>query len=442
MLNSLLHKIHQKKIHLVIVGGGYVGLPLAVGFALAGFRVTILDHDAHKMEAIQEGHSYIEDVCTQDIQTVREKGLLGASTSEEVLGTADCIILCIPTPLKKNKDPDLSHLDQAVEAILPFQQAGMLVVLESTSYPGTTREHLVHKLIQNGKYTVGQDLFIAFSPERVDPGNSRFKIANTPKVIGAVTPACMTLAQALYSHAIDTIVPVSSPDAAEMIKIVENTFRAVNIGLVNEFALLCESLNLDIWEIIRAASTKPFGYMPFYPGPGLGGHCIPIDPLYLNWKMRTLRRKTHFIELADSVNGAMPHHVIQLVVDGLNQEKKSVHSASILVAGVAYKADIGDVRESPALEIIHTLKQKGARVRYLDPEVPSFNEEGLNMKSVDPETNFGEYDMVIIVTNHTRLALERMVKEAKLIVDTRDATRPYRNQSRGRIICLGEGTSA
>ena len=432
----LLDKIKNQSAHVVVVGIGYVGLPLVVELARAGFTVTGFDHDARKVKLLAEGQSYIEDIKSEDLAPHVKTGKLHASTDERVLGQADCVILCVPTPLKKNKDPDMTFIEAAADAVSRHQHAGMLVVLESTTYPGTTREVLVDKLSDGGKFSVGKDVFVAFSPERVDPGNQKFGTRNTPKVLGGVTPACMEIAQTLYAQIVDRVVPVSSPDAAEMTKLLENTFRAVNIGLVNEFALICERLGLDVWEIIEAAATKTFGFMPFRPGPGLGGHCIPIDPLYLSWKMRGLKLPARFIELADMVNTAMPEHVVELVARALNDVERSMKGSKLLVSGVAYKKDISDVRESPAVDVIAGLLNRGAHVSYLDPFVPSFKEHGHSFESIDPKGSFAPYDAVVVVTDHTDIDYARMVKEAKVIVDTRNATKPFLGTATAKIVRL------
>jgi UDP-N-acetyl-D-glucosamine dehydrogenase len=350
---------------------------------------------------------------------------MDASTDQRVIGQADAVILCVPTPLKTSKDPDMSYIEGAVEAVVAQQHPDMLVVLESTTYPGTTREYVATALTRVGDYEVGRNIFVAFSPERVDPGNPRFGTRNTPKVLGGMTPRCLEVAASLYEQIVDRVVPVSSTDAAEMVKLLENTFRAVNIGLVNEFALICERLGLDVWEVIAAAASKPFGYMPFYPGPGLGGHCIPIDPLYLSWKMRGLKMPARFIELADMVNTAMPEHVVSIVAAALNDKRKAVKGASVLVSGVAYKKDVTDVRESPAIDVIEGLLRRGAIVSYVDPWVPSFKENGRVFEGKKPEDSFAEYDAVVIVTDHSAIDYARMVREADLVVDTRNATRPH-----------------
>jgi len=339
-----------------------------------------------------------------------------------VIKEADAVIVCVPTPLNKTKDPDMRFIVAAANQIAEHQHPGMIIVLESTTYPGTTSEVLVPKLTEKG-YTCGKDVFIAFSPERVDPGNTKFQTRNTPKVIGGVTPECLRRASTLYSHVIDTVVPVSSTETAEMVKLLENTFRAVNIGLVNEVAMMSRRLGVDAFEVIRAAATKPFGFMPFFPGPGLGGHCIPIDPLYLSWKLRSLKYQARFIDLADTINSAMPDYVVQRIIDALNDHKKPVKGSKILIYGVAYKRDVEDVRESPAFTIMHDLRTRGADLSYMDPHALHVDEDGFDMASVDQHTSFAGYDAVVIVTDHKLLERERLLREAQLIVDTRDALR-------------------
>jgi UDP-N-acetyl-D-glucosamine dehydrogenase len=421
----LLDKLKQKSAHVVVMGIGYVGLPLVAEFARAGFRVTGFDKDERKVRRLVAGESYIQDVPTADIAPHVREGRLDATTDPRILAAADAVVVCVPTPLNKTKDPDMRFIVEATDEIAKHQHPGMVIVLESTTYPGTTSEVLVPKLTENGA-RLGHDVFIAFSPERVDPGNSVYKTRNTPKVIGGATPECLSHAVTLYSHIIETVVPVSSPETAEMVKLLENTFRAVNIGLVNEVAIMSRRLGIDAFEVIRAAATKPFGFMPFYPGPGLGGHCIPIDPLYLSWKLRTLKYQARFIELADSINSAMPDHVVERCTDSLNEVSKAVRGSRILVYGVAYKKDVTDVRESPAFDVIVGLQRRGALVEYMDPNVPEIDEHGVEMKSVDPAGRFDAYDLVVVVTDHRALDRERLLAEAKLIVDTRDSLRGVR----------------
>ena len=421
-MQGLLEKIQARSAKVVVIGVGYVGLPLVVELAAAGFTVTGYDKDREKIRLLSLGESYIGDIPSSVLKPLVDAGRLKGSSDPDVLGSADAIIVCVPTPLNKTKDPDMRFIASASDEIAERQHPDMLIVLESTTYPGTTREVLVPKLTQ-GRYELGKDVFIAFSPERVDPGNDRYHTRNTPKVIGGVTPACLEVATALYGTIIETLVPVSSTDAAEMVKLLENTFRAVNIGLVNEVALMSRRLGIDVWEVIRAAASKPFGFMPFYPGPGLGGHCIPIDPLYLSWRMRSLKYQARFIELADTINSAMPAEVVVLVQEALNRHKKAPNGSKVLIAGVAYKRDVSDYRESPAFDVIHGLQKLGAEVSYLDRRVPEVDEHGMELRSVSSSVHFGDYDAVVIVTDHSDVDYERMLREAKTIVDTRDALR-------------------
>lgn len=433
-MSNLLSKIAAKQAHVVVVGIGYVGLPLVAEFARAGFRTTGLDNDVEKVRILNSGESYIADVPTSDLAPHVKSGRLDATSDRAILAQADAVIICVPTPLNKTKDPDMRFIVSATEAIAQYQHPGMLVVLESTTYPGTTSEVLVPRLTEKG-LEIGKDVFVAFSPERVDPGNEVYKTKNTPKVLGGSTPRCLEAVQALYAHIIDTLVPVSSPEAAEMVKLLENTFRAVNIGLVNEVAIMSRKLGIDPFEVIRAAATKPFGFMPFYPGPGLGGHCIPIDPLYLSWKLRTLQYQARFIDLADSINSGMPEYVVERAATALNDHAKAVRGAKVLVYGVAYKKDVSDVRESPAFAVIHGLLGRGADVSIMDPFVTEVNEEGTKLTAIDPKSAFDSYDLVIIVTDHTAMERERLFKEAKLVLDTRDALRGLRGD-RSRIYGL------
>jgi UDP-N-acetyl-D-glucosamine dehydrogenase len=421
-MSSLLAKIASKQAHVVVIGIGYVGLPLVAEFARAGFRTTGLDNDPEKVRLLNSGESYIADVPTADLAPHVKSGRLDATTDRAILAKADAVVVCVPTPLNKTKDPDMRFIISATEGIAQYQHAGMLVVLESTTYPGTTSEVLVPKLTEKG-LVLGKDIFVAFSPERVDPGNEVYKTKNTPKVVGGSTPQCLEVIQALYSQIIDKLVPVSSPEAAEMVKLLENTFRAVNIGLVNEVAIMARKLGIDPFEVIRAAATKPFGFMPFYPGPGLGGHCIPIDPLYLSWKLRTLQYQARFIDLADTINSGMPNYVVERATTALNDHSKAVRGAKVLVYGVAYKKDVSDVRESPAFAVIHGLMQRGADVAIMDPFVTQVDEDGVTLKATDPKTSFASYDLVVIITDHTQLERERLFRESKLVLDTRDALR-------------------
>jgi len=421
-MSELLTRIERKAARVVVIGLGYVGLPLALELSRAGFRCTGLERDAERVRALNAGESYIPDVAAKDVRAQVLEGRLDATSEARVLAEADVVVVCVPTPLNKTKDPDLGFIVAAIDEIARHQHDDMLVILESTTYPGTTNELVVPKLTTLGRI-LGQTIFVAFSPERVDPGNQRYRTRNTPKVIGGATPECLRVATALYAQLIDEIVPVSSPETAEMVKLLENTFRAVNIGLVNEIALMSRKLGVDPFEVIRAAATKPFGFMPFFPGPGLGGHCIPIDPLYLSWRVRKLNGEARFIELADSINSAMPAYVVERTSEALNDQAKAVRGSRILIYGVAYKKNVTDCRESPALAIIFGLEKRGARVSYLDPLVPRLDVEGGRKTSIDPSTDFGLFDAVVLVTDHDLLDRERLAREARIIVDTRDALR-------------------
>ncbi len=422
---ALLKKIESRSARTGVVGLGYVGLPLAVELARAGFRTTGIDLDDRKVNAVMEGRSYIPDVATADVMALKQAGRLDATTDFSIVRELDTINICVPTPLRKTKDPDMSYIVSAVEAIAKHLHKGMLIVLESTTYPGTTDE-VMQPILEAAGLKAGVDFFIAFSPERVDPGNPNFQTHNVPKVVGGLTPDCARLAGALYGCAIETIVPVSSTRVAEMVKLLENTFRAVNIGLVNELALMCDKMNIDVWEVVDAAKTKPFGFMAFYPGPGLGGHCIPIDPFYLSWKAKQTGFDPRFIELAGHINAGMPHYVVDKVGEALNTKRKAINGSKILIAGIAYKRDIDDMRESPALDVLGLLHAKGAIVSYADPFVsvlPGREWAGhLDMRAVDlTHGAIGQYDCVVIVTDHKAFDYDAIVAEADLIVDTRNA---------------------
>ncbi len=434
-METLLQKFKDKRARVVVIGAGYVGLPFAVESARAGFETVAFDISEEKVAQINEGTSYIGDIPSEELAEVVASGALRAASDPVVLGTGDAIIICVPTPLNKTKDPDVSLIMSAANALLPHLHRDQLVVLESTTYPGFTREMLAPHLERTG-YRVGRDIFLGFSPERVDPGNPVYQTKNTPKVVGGMTEACTELSIALYSHFIDTVVPVSSLDAAEMVKLLENTYRAVNIGLVNEVALMCNKLGLDTWEVIDAAATKPFGFMPFYPGPGLGGHCIPVDPHYLSWKLKTLKYNARFIELAGEINSAMPEVSVQIVADALNEHEKPVKGSKVLVLGVAYKQDINDVRESPALDVIELLKGRGAVVSYHDPHVASIRVGGGGTMESAPLSDIGTADCVVIVTAHSDLDYEAICTEARLIVDTRNATRDLKDRFGDKIVTL------
>lgn len=428
---ELIDRLNNRQALVAVVGLGYVGLPLAVEFADAGFRVIGLDVDTAKVDKLNKGISYIPDVPTERIAPLVAADRLCATTNYADLRPADAISICVPTPLRKTKDPDMSYIIEAVDAIAAISHSGLLVVLESTTYPGTTEEIIVPRLVNNG-YKVGEDVFVAFSPERIDPGNKHYGVRNTPKVVGGVTPACTEVATALYATAVDQVVTVSSPMVAEMVKLLENTFRAVNIGLVNEMALMCDKLGIDVWEVIRAASTKPYGFMPFYPGPGLGGHCIPVDPHYLSWKLKALNYTARFIELASEINTSMPLYVLDKVIDALNDEGKAVRGSRIVVLGVAFKRNIDDVRESPAIDVITLLQERGAEVLYYDPYVPRLRLHDSAVLEAAPYSAelLHEADCVVIITDHDRFDWQHVVDHSRLIVDTRNATGGVRGAAR------------
>lgn len=422
-LQHLLTRIDEKNARVGIIGLGYVGLPLAVVFAEAGFQVVGIDVQQGVVDGINAGRSHVEDIPDRRLGPLVERGLITATTDFSLLGGCDGVSICVPTPLRKTGDPDISYIIAATERVAEFVHPGMLVVLESTTYPGTTSEVILPAL-EEGGLKAGEDFFLCFSPERVDPGREDWTTVNTPKVMGGVTPACAEAGIALYGAAVETVVPVSSPEAAEMVKLFENTFRSVNIGLANELLLICDKLGLDAWEVVDAAATKPFGFMKFTPGPGLGGHCIPIDPLYLSWKLRTLNYTARFIELASEVNMGMPAHWVQKVQDALNEHGKAVNGSRVLIIGVAYKPDISDMRESPALDIIQLLEAKGAAVDYHDPHVPTLEHEGLALTSVeDLDAALDAADCAVIVTNHASYDWDRIAGRARLVVDTRRALR-------------------
>jgi UDP-N-acetyl-D-glucosamine dehydrogenase len=405
-----------------LIGLGYVGLPLAVAFAESGATVIGVDLDARRVAAIQAGESFIEDVPTGSLAGLVRAGRLSARHDAAALKDADAIVICVPTPLGKSKEPDISFIVGAADAVAAIIRPGQLVVLESTTYPGTTTEVLLPRFQARG-LVVGRDFFLAFSPERIDPGNRRWTLRQIPKVVGGVTDACRDLAVRLYRRVTPEVVSVSGPQTAEMVKLFENTFRSVNIALVNEFAIMCRRLGLSVWEVIAAASTKPFGFMPFYPGPGLGGHCLPSDPHYLSWKVRLAGYEPRFITFADEINRRMPEYVVQMVADALNDRSRAIRGARILVLGVAYKADVGDVRDSPALEVIDGLLSKGAAVAYHDPYVPAVTIGAATLASVPWDAaGLASWDVVLILTAHATYDWATIVRDARLVLDTRNAT--------------------
>ena len=420
--SPLLERIRERQARIGVIGLGYVGLPLAVEFAKAGFDVTGFDVDEDKNREINAGHSYIPDIASCELATVVDAKKLRATADMSRLGDMDVIDICVPTPLRKTKDPDLSYVVKAVEAVAAVLRAGQLVILESTTYPGTTDE-VVQPMLEADGLKANVDFLLAFSPERVDPGNAQYTTRAIPKVVGGLGPASTEAACALYRAVITTVVPVSSTRVAEMVKLLENTFRAVNIGLVNEIALMCHKIEIDVWEVIDAAKTKPFGFMPFYPGPGLGGHCIPIDPFYLSWKARQQGFEARFIELAGHVNGAMPEYVVQRVADALNSVRKPINGSRVHVFGVAYKRDVGDIRESPALDIIDLLARQGATVSYTDPYVPQLTHVGHTLESVAFDRAASTaWDCAVVTTDHSAFDYAR-IAELPLVVDTRNALR-------------------
>ncbi|MCS7286999.1 MAG: nucleotide sugar dehydrogenase [Anaerolineae bacterium] len=429
---GLEEKIKNKKAIISVIGLGYVGLPLAKGFASKGFRVIGIDLDPKKVQAIAQGQSYLKDIAHEEIAPLVREGKLEATTDYRLAQGADAIFICVPTPFDRWRTPDLSFIESASKSLVPYLRPGHLIILQSTTYPGTTEE-LVRPILESSGLKVGEDFYLAFSPERINPGDRLHTVENTPKVVGGVTPLCTELAALLLSQLCPQVFKVSSPRVAEMTKLLENIFRSVNIALVNEMALLCERMGIDIWEVIEAASTKPFGFMPFYPGPGVGGHCIPVDPFYLAWKAREYDFHTRFIELAAEVNEAMPYHVVELVDKALESQGKTVRGSAILTLGVAFKKDVDDPRNSPAERIIELLLRQGAKVEYNDPYIPTFEVGGnvfnrektvLNSRPLNEET-LRWADCVLILVAHSSYDFKRIVKEAKLVVDTVNATRGF-----------------
>ncbi|MFH1852121.1 MAG: nucleotide sugar dehydrogenase [Candidatus Neomarinimicrobiota bacterium] len=438
MSGSLTAAINEKSARIGIIGLGYVGLPLAMEFNRSGFAVTGIDIDAERVARLNRGENYIQDVDDDFFRAQVATGRFRATTDFAAIRELDALSICVPTPLNKLKDPDISYIVAVLDELVRYLHPNLLIVLESTTYPGTTRDLILPRLAETG-LTVGQDFYLCFSPERVDPGNPVYQIKNTPKVIGGITPACTAAGSALYSLVVDQVIPVTSPESAELVKLLENTFRSINIGLVNEMALICEKLGVNVWEVIDAAATKPFGYMKFVPGPGLGGHCIPIDPHYLAWKLKSLDYKARFIELAGEINTSMPLHVIDLIGQGLNHFRKAINGSSILILGIAYKKDIDDVRESPALDVLRLLEAQGARVDYYDNFVPSIKWNGATKTSL-PELSpaiLKSYAAVAIITDHSAVDYDAVRRHAALVIDTRNAVKqgPTAN-----VIKLGVGS--
>lgn len=433
MRDQLLEKIASRSLRIATIGLGYVGLPLAITFAEAGFHVIGIDVDQQKVDQANNGESYIPDIDSETLQQLLNAGKLTFTTDFTVLKDIDAVNICVPTPLRKTRDPDISYIIAATEQVRTYLHPGQLVILESTTYPGTTDEALLPELESTG-LKVGTDFFLAFSPERIDPGNAHFGTRNTPKVVGGITPTCTELAEAYYGAALERVIPVSSARTAEMAKLLENTFRAVNIGLVNEIAIICEKLHVNVWEVIEAAATKPFGFMRFLPGPGLGGHCIPVDPHYLSWKLKTLDYTARFIELAAEINSSMPHYVTNKISEALNEQRRSFNGATVLVLGVAYKRNVSDIRESPALDIIRNLQAYKAVVLYNDDYVPSLALQGQTLTS-QPLTNglLQAADCVALITDHGYYDIPTIVREARSIVDTRNMTKGFNDSKIFRL---------
>jgi len=429
-------KIENREAQIGVIGLGYVGLPLAMEFVRAGFHVTGIDVDQEKVKKLNRGENYIQDVEDVSVANAVATNQLSATSDFSVIQNLDAISICVPTPLNKQKNPDISHINSVMKNMKDFIHHNMLIVLESTSYPGTTRELVLPKLESKG-LRVGHEFYLCFSPERVDPGNKKYKTANTPKVLGGITPNCGVMGELLYKTIVDEVVMVSSPESAEMVKLLENTFRAVNIGLANEVAIMCEKLGVDVWEVIDAAATKPFGFMKFTPGPGLGGHCIPIDPHYLSWKLKALDYNARFIQLAGEINTAMPLHVVGLVQEGLNQQRKSIRGSQILVIGVAYKKNVDDVRESPALDVMKLLENDGAELSFYDPYVSfvKLNGNGINGHKSLTEKNLKNSDAVIIMTDHDQIDFRFIEENSDLIIDSRNVIK----KDQPHVIKLGVG---
>jgi UDP-N-acetyl-D-glucosamine dehydrogenase len=439
-LNALKTKIEQHNATAAVIGLGYVGLPLAMEIAAAGFDVIGIDLDASKIAALKKGNSYILDVPERTIADAVRSGQFTPTSDFSALAKADTVSICVPTPLSKSRDPDISFILSATEEIRKYLHPGQLIVLESTTYPGTTDELIVPELESTG-LKVGSDFFVAFSPERIDPGNASFTTHNTPKIVGGITAECTETARLFYSQFIERVIPVSSTKCAEMVKLLENTFRSVNIGMVNELALMCDLLGVDVYEVIDAAATKPFGFSPFYPGPGLGGHCIPIDPHYLAWKLKALNFQARFIGLAAEINGMMPNVVSTMVADGLNRVSKSIRGSKIMILGVAYKKNVSDCRESPALDVMRLLSEKGAILSYNDPLVPTLRLGRTTLNSVEASpATIAAHDCVIILTDHSVYDIPSLVEAAKLVIDTRNATKNL-HAFKDRIIKLGAGST-
>ena len=435
---SLIDKINNKSAKIGVVGLGYVGLPLAVEFANAGYVTTGIDIDDNKVKSIKNGENYIKDVNNDLLKNLVDRKLFSATSDFSIVANLDCISICVPTPLNKEKNPDISYIVSVMDAIKDHLHSNMLIVLESTTYPGSTKELILPYIAKNNNLIPGENICLCFSPERIDPGNKTYNTSNTPKVIGGITKKCSEMGKLLYSKIIKEIIVVSSTETAEMVKLLENTFRAINIGLANEVAIMCEKLGVNAWEVIDAAATKPFGFMKFTPGPGLGGHCIPIDPYYLSWKLKTLDYDARFIKLAGEINTQMPNHVVDLITDSLNKDQKALNGSKVLIIGVAYKKDIDDCRESPALDIIKLLNDAGSNVQYFDPYVSSLNFNNLNLKSLDKldPSILNDFDACAIITDHSNIDFKNIIDSDITIIDTRNV---FDNDANINIRRLGEG---
>ncbi len=436
---SLYNKINSKEANIGVIGLGYVGLPLAIEFAKAGFNVSGIEVDDKKIAAINKGNNYISDIDDSLLMDLVKKGKLKATKDKSIITTLDAISICVPTPLSKLKEPDVSYIINSVNAIKRYLHKDLLIILESTTYPGTTKEVVLSALRESG-LIAGEDYYLCFSPERIDPGNKNYNISNTPKIIGGITNECTKVGQLLYSQIVKDVISVSSPETAEMVKLLENTFRSINIGLANEVAIMCEKLGIDVWEVIDAANTKPYGFMKFTPGPGLGGHCIPIDPLYLSWKMKNLNYNPQFIDLASKINASMPEHIIDMLKKALNKNQKELENSKILILGMAYKKDIDDIRESPSLDILYLLNKNNSKVDYFDPYIPDFVFDKRKYRSLDDLNSevLKKFDAVIILTDHSNLDYELIKNNAALIIDTRNVY-PLNNDD--NIYRLGVGKS-
>jgi len=435
--DELIQLIQKKYVNVAVVGMGYVGLPLAITFANAGFNVIGIEPNQEKVDMVNRGESYIGDISNAVLRKHTEAGRIRATSDYSILAEIDAVSICVPTPLSKKRDPDMSFIVSASNGLAPYMHRGMVVVLESSTYPGTTRELVLPILTEGNDLKVGEDFFLAFSPERMDPGRSDWTTYNTPKVMGGITQACTDVASAWYSKALETIVPVSSCEVAEMAKLLENTFRMINISMVNEIAQMCDRLGIDVWEVVDAAGTKPFGFMKFNPGPGMGGHCIPVDPLYLSWKMKTLNYTARFIDLASEIDANMPRYVVGKIQDALNRYKKAINGSKVLLIGVTYKPNISDLRESPAIDITHLLLEKGAEVSYYDPYVPEIDQDGLLMQSEkELQAAVEKADCVAIITNHTKIDYAMVLEKSKVIFDARNALKDVPGKKDLKVVKL------